>query len=96
MAGKMENWLREINRRTEQKRKLQDRRIISGLSMCCLFLMTSIGTMLERSKSMGVAAVPAGYGAVLLRDGASAYVVVGIAAFVLGVFVTVFCIRFRK
>ena len=33
---------------------------------------------------------------VLLRDGAGAYVVIGIAAFVIGVSVTVLCIRLKN
>ena len=36
------------------------------------------------------------YGSVLLRGGASAYIVVGIAAFVVGVTLTVICIRLKK
>ena len=32
----------------------------------------------------------------LLRDGAGAYVVIGIAAFVIGVSVTVLCIRLKN
>ena len=35
-------------------------------------------------------------GAVLLRDGAGAYVVIGIASFVVGVAVTVLCIRLKN
>lgn len=38
----------------------------------------------------------AGYGSVLLQEGAGAYVVVGIAAFVAGVAATVFSLRWRK
>lgn len=36
------------------------------------------------------------YGSVLLRGGASAYIVVGIAAFAVGVTVTMICIRCKK
>ena len=36
------------------------------------------------------------YGSVLLRGGASAYVVVGIAAFAVGVTVTMICIRLKN
>ena len=36
------------------------------------------------------------YGSVLLRGGASAYIVVGIAAFVVGVTVTMICIRLKN
>lgn len=96
MAGRIEFWTQEICRRTEYKRKCRDRQVISGLSLCSIFLLASMMMLLERSKMPGVAAVPEGYGTVLLRDGASTYVVVGIAAFVLGVFVTAICIRIRK
>ena len=36
------------------------------------------------------------YGSVLLRGGASAYIVVGIAAFAVGVTVTMICIRLKN
>ena len=55
-----------------------------------------IGLLMNSGQSPSVAAVADGYGAVLLRDGAVTYVVIGIAAFVVGVSVTVLCIRLKN
>ena len=43
-----------------------------------------------------MAVVADGYGAVLLRDGAGAYVVIGVIAFAAGVAATVLCVRLKK
>lgn len=43
-----------------------------------------------------MATVAGAYGAVLLQDGAGAYVVIGIAAFAAGVAVTVLCVRLKS
>ena len=47
-------------------------------------------------QSGGVPTVADSYGSVLLRGGASAYIVVGIAAFAVGVTVTMICIRLKN
>ena len=61
-----------------------------------LFLFSGIGILLRKVQSGGVPTVADSYGSVLLRGGASAYVVVGIAAFAVGVTVTVICIRLKN
>ena len=96
MTGKMETRMREIRHRTRQYRKRHEARLLSCLAMCSLFLLAGIGVLLRSVQTPGVAAVADGYGAVLLRDGAVAYVVIGIAAFVVGVSVTVLCIRLKN
>ena len=94
MTGKTETRVREIGRRTRQYRKRYETRLLSCLTACSLFLLAGIGVLFRSVQ--GVAAVADGYGAVLLRDGAVTYVVVGIAAFVVGVSVTVLCIRLKN
>ena len=64
--------------------------------MFSLFLLAGIGILFRSVQTPGVVEVANGYGAVLLRDGAGAYVVIGIAAFVIGVTVTVLCIRLKN
>lgn len=96
MTGKTETRMREIRRRTRQYRKRYETRLLSCLTVCSLFLLAGIGVLFRSVQTPGVAAVANGYGAVLLRDGAGAYVVVGIAAFVIGVTVTVLCIRLKN
>lgn len=96
MTGKTETRMQQIRRRTRRYRKRQEARLISSLAVCCLLLIAGIGVLLGRVQTPSVAAVSQGYGGVLLRDGAGAYVVIGVAAFFLGVSVTVLCIRLKK
>ena len=96
MTGQTERRIREIRRRTRQYRKQHERRVLSTLSVCSLLLFAGIGILLRKVQSGGVPTVANGYGSVLLRGGASAYVVVGIAAFAVGVTVTVICIRLKN
>ena len=96
MTGKTETRMREIRSRTRQYQKRYETRLLSCLTMCSLFLLAGIGVLFRSVQAPGIAAVADGYGAVLLRDGAVMYVVIGIAAFVVGVSVTVLCIRLKN
>ena len=96
MTGKTETRMREIRSRTRQYQKRYEARLLSCLTMCSLFLLAGIGVLFRSVQAPGIAAVAEGYGAVLLRSGAGAYVVIGIAAFVIGVTVTVLCIRLKN
>ena len=96
MTGKTETRVREIRSRTRQYRRQHENRVLSSLAACSLFLLAGIGVLFRSVQTPGVAAVADGYGAVLLRDGAVMYVVIGIAAFVVGVSVTVLCIRLKN
>ena len=96
MTGKTETRVREIRCRTQQYRKRYEAWLFSCLTLCSLFLLAGIGVLFRSVQTPGVAAVADGYGAVLLRDGAVTYVVIGIAAFVIGVSVTVLCIRLKN
>lgn len=60
-------------------------------------LSAGIGVVLKQMQQpAGLASMTGGYSSVLLRDGAGAYVVVGIAAFIAGVGLTWFCFRLKK
>ena len=96
MNGMTETRMREIRCRTRQYRKRYETLLYSCLTLCSLFLLAGIGALLRTVQTPGIASVARGYGAVLLRDGAGAYVVLGIAAFVIGVTVTVLCIRLKN
>lgn len=96
MTGRTERRVREIRRRTRQYRKRHERRVLSTLSVCSLLLFAEIGILLRKVQSGGVPTVIDSYGSVLLRGGTSAYVVVGIAAFAVGVTVTMICIRLKN
>ena len=96
MTGRTETRIREIRSRTRQYRRRYEIRLLSCLKMFSLFLLAGIGILFRSLQTPGVVAVANGYGAVLLRDGAGAYVVIGIAAFVIGVTLTVLCIRLKN
>lgn len=96
MTGKTETRVREIRSRTQQYRKRYELQRLFCLAACSLFLLAGIGVLFRSVQTPGVAVVADGYGAVLLRNGASAYVIIGIAAFIIGVSVTVLCIRLKN
>ena len=96
MTGKTETRVREIQSRTRQYRRQRENRVLSSLAAFSLFLLAGIGVLLKTVQTPGIVSVAEGYGAVLLRNGAGSYVVLGIAAFVLGVTATVLCIRLKN
>lgn len=96
MTGKTEARLREIRSRTKQYRKKYENRLLTCLAMCNLILFAGIGVLFRSVQGPGTVAVADAYGTVLLRDGAGAYVVIGIVAFMAGVALTVICIRLKK
>lgn len=87
--------MREIHGRTRRYRARYEAWRLSWLAVCGLILLTGIGLLMNSGQSPSVAAVADGYGAVLLRDGAGAYIVIGLLAFALGVAATVLCIRLK-
>ena len=87
--------MREIHGRTRRYRARYEAWRLSWLALCGLILLTGIGLLMNSGQSPSVAAVADGYGAVLLRDGAGAYIVIGLLAFTLGVAATVLCIRLK-
>ena len=96
MTGKTETRVREIRSRTRQYRRQHENRVLFSLAAFSLFLLAGIGILFGSVQTPGIAAVANGYGAVLLRDGSVMYVVIGIAAFVVGVSVSVLCIRLKN
>lgn len=97
MTGRTEIRVREIHRRTRRYRRRYENRALYSLTAFSLFLFSGIGILLRKVQSSGgLPTVADSYGSVLLRGGASAYVVVGIAAFVVGVTVTMICIRLKN
>ena len=96
MTGKTETRVRKIRSRTRQYRRQHENRVLSFLTVCSLFLLAGIGVLFRSVQTPGIVSVAEGYGGVLLRSGAGAYVVIGIAAFAIGVSVTVLCIRLKN
>lgn len=95
MTRRTEIRVREVHRRVREKRRRRERRIRSGLTGTSLCLLAGIVWLLKGVQTPGVSTVAGSYSTVLLRDGAGAYILVGIAAFVLGVMVTMLCIWYK-
>lgn len=96
MTGRTKMRVREIHRRVRRKKRRRERCVRSCLTVMSLLLLISVTTLVRSVQTPGVSTVSGSYSTVLLRDGAGAYILVGIAAFVLGVIVTVLCVRYRE
>ena len=96
MTGRTEIRVREIRRRTQRYRRRRENRVLSSLAAFSLFLLAGIGFLLRGVQARGISAVAEGYSSVLLRENAGEYIVVGVAAFVAGVALTVICLRCKK
>lgn len=96
MTGRTEIRVREIHRRTQRYRRRYENHALYSITAFSLFLLAGIGILLQHVQMGGISAVADGYSSVLLREGAGAYILVGITAFAVGVAVTVTCIRCRK
>ena len=95
MKHSYEQIQREVRRRTRKYRRRYEQVTLTILSMLCLILSGSMLPLLSRA-GMASSTVPGGYSSVLLHSGASAYVVVGIAAFVTGCIVAALCLYLKK
>ena len=96
MTGKTETRMWEIHRRTRRYRRQHESRLLFFLTVWFLFLLAGIGVLFRSVQAPGIVSVAEGYGAVLLRSDAGAYVIVGICAFVIGVSATMLCIRLKS
>ena len=85
-----------VKQRVRENTRRRQRRGIYGLSAACMLLfaalMQAAGTVVGpgQPEACGV------FGAMLLREDAGGYVLVGVVSFAAAVVVTVFCTRLRK
>lgn len=85
----------KIHQRIHVLHRRYDRYILFSMTATIIVLTACMGILLRMSHSSGIPTVSAGYGSVLLRNGADIYVLIGITAFIVGVLFTVICIRLR-
>ncbi len=90
-----------IMKRVYEYRRRREKRITAALCAACPVLASGIVFVLDESytgglMSGGVGDGAAGYGAVLLHDGANIYIIVGLAAFVAGAALTALCVRLKE
>lgn len=86
----------KIQQRIYVLRGRYDRHVLWGVTVMAIGLTVCMGILLRVTHSAGIPTVSAGYGSVLLRNGADVYVIIGMGAFVAGVSFTVICIRLRE
>ena len=85
-----------VKKRVRENTRRKQRRGVYGLSAACMLLFAALiqaeGMAIER----GQTAAQGAFGAMLLREDAGGYVLVGVVCFAAAVVVTVFCTRLRK
>lgn len=86
----------KIHQRIHVLRQRYDRSVLLTMTVMIVVLAVCMGILLRETHSSGIPMVSAGYGSVLLRNGADRYVIIGIGAFIAGVLFTVCCIRIRN
>ena len=85
-----------VKQRVRENTRRRQRREAISLSAACMLLFAALiqaeGMAIER----GQTAAQGAFGAMLLREDAGGYVLVGVVCFAAAVVVTVFCTRLRK
>ena len=83
---------RQIRKNTRRRQK----RGIGRLSAVCMLLFAALMQTADRVVGQGQTAAWGGFGAMLLREDAGGYVLVGVAAFTAAVVLTVVCMRLHE
>ena len=85
-----------VKQRVRENTRRRQRRGIYGLSAACMLLFAVMMQATDVFAVQGQTAAWGVFGAMLLRDDAGGYVLVGVVCFAAAVVVTVFCTRLRK
>ena len=85
-----------VKQRVRENTRRRQRRGIYGLSAACMLLFAVLTQAAGIVVGPGQTAAWGSFGAMLLREDAGGYVLVGVVCFAAAVVVTVFCTRLRK
>ena len=85
-----------VKQRVRENTRRRQRRGIGGLTAVCLLLFAALIQTAGTVIGQGQTATWGGFGAMLLREDAGGYVLVGVASFAAAVAITVLCIRLRQ
>lgn len=96
MPDRTETRTDEIRRRTKLIRHRRDKRAITCLYCISAILLTDIFILLRNAWYPSIVSVSDIYGAVLLREEACIYVVVGIVSFIFGMALTLLLREIQK
>ena len=85
-----------VKKRVRENIRRRQRRGIYGLSAVCMLLFAALMQTAGTVIGQGQPAAWDGFGAMLLQEDAGGYVLVGVAAFVAAVVLTVICMRLHE
>ena len=85
-----------VKQRVRENTRRKQRRGIYGLSAVCMLLCAALMQAAGTVVGPGQPEAWGAFGAMLLREDAGGYVLVGVVSFAAAVVVTVLCIRFRS
>ena len=91
-ARRVELVKRQIRKNTRRRQK----RGIGRLSAVCMLLFAALMQTADRVVGQGQTAAWGGFGAMLLREDAGGYVLVGVVCFATAVVITALCFRLRS
>ncbi len=86
----------EVRERVRELKRIRQRRLMTALTIICLMLCVGIGKTASVLCRPGVVTVYTACGSVIIRNGASGYVTIGVAAFVCGVLFTIISLRMKN
>lgn len=85
-----------VKQRVRKNTRRRQRRGVGGLSAVCLLLLAALMESADALIAPGQTAAWGAFGAMLLRQDAGGYVLVGIVSFAAAVVVTALCFRLRS
>ena len=85
-----------VKQRVRENNRRRQRRGIYGLSAACMLLCAALTQAAGTVVGPGQTAAWGAFGAMLLREDAGGYVLVGVAAFAAAVVLTVVCMRLHE
>ena len=85
-----------VKRRVRENTRRRQRRGICGLSAACMALFAALMRTAGMVIGQGHAAAQGIFGAMLLREDAGGYVLVGVASFSVAAAITALCVRLRN
>ena len=91
-ARRVELVKRQIRKNTRRRQK----RGIGRLSAVCMLLFAALMQTADRVVGQGQTAAGGGFGAMLLREDAGGYVLVGVVSFAAAVVITALCFRLKS
>ena len=85
-----------VKQRVRKNTRRRQRRGVGGLSAVCLLLLAALMESADALIAPGQTAAWGAFGAMLLREDAGGYVLVGVVSFAAAVVVTALCFRLRS